>query len=100
MNTISDEDIRAIVAEALAEQQKRHREEIDAAILRTIATILTSFGIEKEDRIELRADFNHLRRWRKSVEQAQSLTFKVIVTAIVTGFVGAVWLGIKTLLSK
>ena len=25
-------------------------------------------------RIELRADFQHLRRWRRSVEQAQSLT--------------------------
>jgi hypothetical protein len=51
-------------------------------------------------RIELRADFIHLRKWRKSVEQAQGLTFKVIVTALVTGFVGAVWLGFKTLLGK
>src|SRR6266480_7371175 len=38
---------------------------------------------------ELRADFQHLRRWRKSVEQAQSYTFKAVITIIVTGFVGA-----------
>jgi PBSX family phage terminase large subunit len=49
---------------------------------------------------EMRADFQHLRRWRKSVEQAQSYTFKAVITIIVTGFVGAVWLGIKAMLGK
>lgn len=49
---------------------------------------------------ELRADFQHLRRWRRSVEQAQSYTFKAMITVIVTGFVGAVWLGIKVMLGK
>jgi PBSX family phage terminase large subunit len=49
---------------------------------------------------EMRADFQHLRRWRKSVEQAQSYTFKAVITIIVTGFVGAVWLGFKVMLGK
>lgn len=100
VNEMHDEDIRAIVAEALAEQQRLHYSDIEAVILRTIATILTSFGIEEEDRRELRADFQHLRRWRKSVEQAQSYTFKAVITIIVTGFVGAVWLGVKVMLGK
>jgi len=50
--------------------------------------------------VEVRADFQHLRRWRRSVEQAQSYTFKAVITVIVTGFVGAVWLGIKVTLGK
>jgi single-stranded DNA-binding protein len=100
MHTVREQDIRAIVAETLAEQQRIHRDDIDAVVLRTIATTLASFGIEEEDRKELRADFQHLRRWRKSVEQAQSYTFKAVVTVIVTGFVGAVWLGIKVMLGK
>jgi hypothetical protein len=66
------EDIRAVVAETLAEQQRLHHSDIDAVVLKAMATILTSFGIEEDDRRELRADFQHLRRWRKSVEQAQS----------------------------
>ncbi len=49
---------------------------------------------------ELRAYFQHLRRWRKSVEQAQSYTFKAVITIIVSGFVGAVWLGVKVMLGK
>jgi len=93
-------EIRAIVVETLAEQQRLRRDDIDAVVLKTIATILTSFGIEEEDRKELRADFQHLRRWRKSVEQAQSYTFKAVITVIVTGFVGAVWLGVKATLGK
>jgi hypothetical protein len=100
MSEMTDEDIRLVVAETLAEQQKDHHSDIDAVVVRAIATILTSFGIEDEDRRELRADFQHLRRWRKSVEQAQSYTFKAVITIIVAGFVGAVWLGIKVMLGK
>jgi hypothetical protein len=49
---------------------------------------------------ELRADFQHLRRWRKSVEQAQGFTFKAAISIIVAGFLGAVWLGLKAMLGK
>jgi len=100
INEMSDDDIRAVVVETLAEQQRIQQSDIDAVVVRAIATILTSFGIEEEDRRELRADFQHLRRWRKSVEQAQSYTFKAVITIIVAGFVGAVWLGIKVMLGK
>lgn len=57
-------------------------------------------ALELIHRIELRADFQHLRRWRKSVEQAQSYTFKAVITVIVTGLVGAAWLGVKVMLGK
>ena len=90
MNAMHEADIRAIVAETLAEQHRLYRDDIDVVVLKTIATILTSFGIEEEDRKEMRADFQHLRRWRKSVEQAQSYTFKAVITVIVTGLVGGV----------
>jgi hypothetical protein len=94
------EDVKSIVVETLAEQQRIQYVDIDAVIVRAIATTLTSFGIEEEDRRELRADLQHLRRWRKSVEQAQSYTFKAVITIIVTGFVGAIWLGFKVMLGK
>jgi hypothetical protein len=100
MSEVQAADIRAIVAETLAEQQRLRQEDIDAVVLKAVATTLTSFGFEEDDRRELRADFQHLRRWRRSVEQAQSYTFKAVITVIVTGFVGAVWLGIKATLGK
>jgi len=100
MNALHEDDVKAIVVETLREQQRSRRDDIDAIVLRAVATTLTSFGIEEEDRRDLRADPQHLRRWRKSVEQAQSYTFKAVVTVIATGLVGAVWLGVKVVLGK
>lgn len=100
MSETNHDEIRSIVLETLSEQQRIDHTDIETVVVRAIATILTSFGIEEEDRRELRADFQHLRRWRKSVEQAQSYTFKAVITIIVAGFVGAIWLGVKVMLGK
>ena len=98
--TMDAAEVRNVVAEVLAEQKRLHNNDVDEVVLKTIATILTSFGIEEEDRREVRADLQHLRRWRKSVEQAQSYTFKAVVTVIATRLVGAIWLGVKVVLGK
>lgn len=95
-----DHEIRAIVAETLAEQHRLQQDRIDAIVLKAVASGLASFGIEDDDRKEVRADFQHLRRWRKTVDQAQSYTLKVVITVIATGLMGAVWLGVKVVLSK
>jgi hypothetical protein len=97
---MTPDEIRLIVSHVLEEESVRRGAAVDEVVLKAVATILTSFGIEEDDRKEMQADFNHLRRWRKSVEQAQSLTFKVIVSANLGGIVGALWLGIKASLSK
>jgi hypothetical protein len=97
---MNEADIRVMVVETLAEQQRLQYSNIDAAVQRAVASILTSFGIEEEDRKELRADLQHLRRWRKSVEQAQSYMFKAVITVLVTGLIGAAWLGLKVMLGK
>jgi hypothetical protein len=93
---MTEDEVKTVIREVLAEQNQDH----DQVVLKTISTILTSFGIEDDDRKEIRADFVHLRKWRKSVEQAQSYTFKAVITVIATGFVGAVWMGIKSALGK
>jgi hypothetical protein len=97
---MTPDEIKGVVQDVLAEQKLLHPNDIDEVVLKTIATILTSFGIEEEDRKEIRADFVHLRKWRKSVEQAQSYTFKTIITVIAGGVLGALWLGFKTALGK
>ncbi|GAB9231469.1 hypothetical protein BDS110ZK7_75850 [Bradyrhizobium diazoefficiens] len=95
-----EDEIKALVVETLAEQHRFQQDSIDAIVLKAVASVLATFGIEDDDRKELRADFQHLRRWRKSVEQAQSYTFKAVITVIATGVMGAVWLGVKVVLGK
>lgn len=97
---MQEQDIKRVVGEVLAEQKRLHNNDVDEVVLKTIATILTSFGIEEEDRIELRLDFQHLRRWRKSTEQITRASWRAIVTVIVTGFCGLVWLGVKVVMGK
>jgi hypothetical protein len=93
-------EIQRIVRRVLAEQREGPLAILDETMVKTVAAILTSFGIYDENRKEMQADFQHLRRWRKNMEQAQSYTFKAIITLTVTGVVGAVLLGVKVMLGK
>jgi hypothetical protein len=97
---VTEPEIKQVVQAVLEAEAETRTKNLDDVVLKAVATILTSFGIEEEDRIELRADFVHLRKWRKSVEQAQSLTFKTAITIIVGGVLGAVWMGVKVMLGK
>ena len=94
------DEVKSVVQEVLAEQRIANKADLDDVATKTIATILLSFGMDEDDRKEVKADFQHLRKWRKSVEQAQSYTFKTIVTVIIGGFLGALWMGVKTMLGK
>jgi hypothetical protein len=74
--------------------------EIEDVVAKAVTETLSKLGIEPSDHKELQADFLHLRRWRKSVEQAQSYSLKVVVTTIVGGILGALWLALQTKLGK
>lgn len=97
---MTPDEIKAVVTEVLAEQAATRQNYMDDAMVKTVAAILTSFGIEEEDKKEFRADFVHLRKWRLSVEQAQGYTFKAVVTIIAGGLLGALWVGIKAMVGK
>jgi hypothetical protein len=43
---------------------------------------------------------DRLRRTAHSLFPVDSYTFKAVITVIVTGLVGAVWLGVKVMLGK
>jgi hypothetical protein len=66
------------------------------AVLETLALL----GFDLDDKPEMRADMAHLRRWRKSVDQAGSFGLKAFVTLACTGIAGAIWLGLKSMLGR
>jgi DUF1009 family protein len=98
--SMHESEVRLVVSEVLAEQKRLHTDQIDDVVLKTVVNLLTSFGFEEEDRKELRADFTHLRKWRKSVDAATGLTFKVVIGTIVSGFLAALYMGLKGILGK
>lgn len=70
---------------------------LEEIIKKAVNLALAAIGVEVSDRAGLKADLAHLRRWRKSVEQAQSYTVKTVITVLVTGVAGAMWMGFKAL---
>jgi uncharacterized protein (UPF0371 family) len=97
---MQEAELREVIRAVFDEESARRTEAMDDVVIKAVAAILASFGVDEDDRKELRADFIHLRRWRKSVEQAQGMTLRAVIVVIVSGLAGAVWLGMKTLLVK
>jgi hypothetical protein len=62
--------------------------------------VLVSFGIDQSDAKEIKTDFQFLRRFRKSTDEMQSYTMRAVITAVIGGVLGAVWLGFKTMMGK
>jgi hypothetical protein len=81
-------------------ERKRDTDNIDGTVLKTVSAILTSFGIEEDERKEIRADFLYVRKLRKSTETISRVGWTAAITVIVTGFLGVLLLGIKTMLAK
>lgn len=93
---IRDDTIREIVAREMEAQ----REQIQSGVKSAVAEALESFGFEASDKKETQADFRHLRRWRKSTERIEAVGWSVAIGTIVSGVLGALWLGIKTAIGK
>lgn len=95
---MNDNDIERVVDAVLARQTSPAA--IEQAAEQAVARLLNSFGIEEDDYKEMRRDFAHLRRWRKSVDRVGAVGFNTAVTVVIGGFLGAVWLGLKATLGK
>lgn len=91
-------EVRAVVSAVLAEQ----RDEAEALAEKVVVSVLKSFGIHQGEREqeEMRADFAHLRKWRKSAEQVAGYTFSAIIMTTVTGVVALGWMGFKAIFGK
>ena len=67
-----------------------------ASTLETLAVL----GFNIEDPTGLRADMDHLRRWRANVEAVGNASVKAFVTLLVGGVITALWAGTKDLFNK
>jgi hypothetical protein len=80
-------------------QREELEESVGKSVRKEMGALLNRLGVDESDYREIWADFTYLRRWRKSAEQMQSYTMKTVITAVVAGAVGALWLGFKTILA-
>ena len=97
---MTESEIREIIKSVLHENADLQREQFDQVMLKTISTILTAFGMDERDRVEIRADLAHLRQWRKSTESVKKAGWIAILGVLASGLGGVLWLGVKTALGK
>jgi low affinity Fe/Cu permease len=97
---MNNADIREVVLQVLREERNHYNEKLDETVLKTVSAILTGFGIEDDERKEIKADFRYLRRFRNSAESVHRVGTATIVTVLITGVLGAIWLAVKTLIGK
>ncbi len=71
------------------------RDEISRIVEEAVEKTLERLGIDTEDPIAMQRDFSHVRAWRESTEAIKRNSFKAVVTILITGIAGALWLGIK-----
>lgn len=65
-------------------------------ISETVETTLERLGLDVSDadqRAELREDFAHLRKWRKTVHKVEGLSLGVAITTFTSGILAAMVMG-------
>jgi hypothetical protein len=95
---VTRDEIRALIVQVVAETRAHQPVIEDQVVLKVVSAILTGFGINEDDRAELREDFMYLRRWRETSEHIQHGGWIAVMTVLVTGLCGALVLGVKALL--
>lgn len=97
---ITEQQIKEIVHQVMAEERQSNAANLDLNMMKTVSAILTSFGIDDDERLEFKQDFQYLRRWRKTAERVTNTGVVAIVTVVVGGIASATWLGVKALMGK
>ena len=83
----------------------------------TVHEVLESMGFDTSNRLRMQrqmaalsqlaemlkdedfqADLQHLRKWRMATEKVNHVGFITVITMIVSGAAGALWLGLKEIL--
>ena len=63
-----------------------------------IRSVLKDFGLHEDDRVETVKDLVHLRNHRIAQEQVSGWARKTVITTIILGALGSMWVGFKILI--
>jgi len=81
------------------EQERRVQEIVKTAmqpvIAETVKQTLIQLGIDNSDPLEMQRDFQHLRDWRRSVEDLKRKSLLTMIGIVVTGAVGLLLVGLR-----
>lgn len=74
--------------------------EVRLIVEETVKTTLANLGITIDDPREVQKDLIHLREWRLTLQKVRNQSMVSALGIIVTGVLGALFLGIRELLKR
>lgn len=69
--------------------------EIEGMMTSAVDRAFVRLGIDASDPLEMQRDFQHLRDWRMASSSAKRYGIMAILGVLITGTLGALWLGIR-----
>lgn len=93
-------EVRQAVELASNRAVERMRDEMDQVVQKSVRATLISLGVEFDEPIDMQKDMQYLRSLRVSTDSIKAKATLVMVGILVTGLVGALWIGIKELLHR
>lgn len=76
------------------------RDELEDLNAEVTKNVLSRLGFDVDNPKEVRADLEHLRRWRVSVNKVSTIGMGAAITTIVSGLLAAVWIGVSHLIGQ
>lgn len=76
------------------------RDELERIVAESVRQTLIQLGISTLDPLEMQKDMQHLREWRKSMENIKSKAMITTLTVFLSGLLAALWLGFKDIIGK
>lgn len=94
-NDTAQQQSAILTKEEIREVAHRAAEE---AAEEAVSRVLTRLGIDSQTPIEMQRDFRWLRDWRQASESAHKKGVLAIMLILLSGLMGAVWVGLKHLI--
>lgn len=95
---MEDHELHDLIQKTSQETAHAMRDEIRQQVDEGVSDAMTRVGIDMDNPIQVQQDMSYLRDWRKTAKAVKRKGAITAVGILVTGLVGAVWLGLKSMI--
>lgn len=90
--------IRDAVSEAAHQGEVLDREELRSLMHDAVVDAMSTLGIDARNPMDVQKDMQFVRELRLMSEKVKQKTYLTMVAMVVAALIGAIWLGVKSLL--
>lgn len=97
--SLSREEVKLIVRQALIESGAMTKGDIKDVVHETVATTFKTLGVDADNPLTVQGDMLFIRELRSASDKIRSRSLVVVVGMLVAAALGAIWMGVKAMLT-